>query len=203
MSCLGPNYNPIPPREWNRFESECTYNNFGITPSASLQLAFNKKGNILQYKKNSANLTKKQIYSQIARGMYTNRTTTWATQTESYTNPNTRNLLRANAVPVSIPLNQIPYLYPTCANLVNTTTNTLTILDGGTLNCNIIQNPCTGQQTYIGRRNICYPTSDSNVPGPGFLCYDDSQQTYYPKVRRTYLAGSSKWPVNSKFIFPA
>jgi len=203
MSCLGPNYNPNPPREWNRFENVCAYNNNVITPSASLQLANNYKGNILQYKKNSANLTKKQIYSQIAKGMNTNRKTTWATQTESYTNPNTGNLLRVNAVPLSVPLNQIPYLYPSCPNLINMATNTVTILEGGNLVCNVIQNPCTGQETRSEERNMCYPTSDSNVPGRGYLCYNDSQQTYYPKVKRTYLAGSNKWPTNSKFIFPA
>ena len=111
MSCLGKNYNPIPPREWSRFENYCAYHNTPVinkvvyvpllkqyisVDSLSYQLSMLKKGNILQYKKNSANITKNQRYSQIARGSWTNRTTTWATQSDSYTNPNTNSLKRIN-----------------------------------------------------------------------------------------------------------
>jgi hypothetical protein len=57
------------------------------------------KGNVLQYKANSSNLTKAQRYSKIAKGQWTNRNTTWATQsTRGYTNPNSTSLKRGGNV---------------------------------------------------------------------------------------------------------
>jgi hypothetical protein len=72
------------------------------------------KGNVLQYKKNSSNLTKRQRYAQIAKGQWTNRNTTWATQsTRGYTNPNNQSLQRVNSV--NITLDGQPTLAPvTC-----------------------------------------------------------------------------------------
>ena len=99
MSCLGPKYSPIPTREWTRFENRCIYNVVSTDYRAAAML---KKGNILQYKKNSANYTKAQIYSKIATGMWTNRTTTWAAQSETYTNPNTASLKRVNYTNINI-----------------------------------------------------------------------------------------------------
>lgn len=85
MSCLGPYYNPNPTREWFRYENRC--------PDKYILSTYQyKKGNILQYKGNSSNLTKNQRYSQIAKGMWTNRTKSWATQSDKYTNPNTNYL---------------------------------------------------------------------------------------------------------------
>jgi hypothetical protein len=57
------------------------------------------KGNVLQYKANSSNLTKSQKYSKIATGQWINRNTTWATQNNNgYTNPNTTFLKRSGNV---------------------------------------------------------------------------------------------------------
>jgi hypothetical protein len=72
------------------------------------------KGNVLQYKKNSSNLTQRQRYAQIAKGQWTNRNTTWATQsTRGYTNPNNQSLQRVNSV--NITLDGQPTLAPvTC-----------------------------------------------------------------------------------------
>jgi len=96
MPYLGSDYNPKPPREWYRFENQCTYSNapVQIQNGQAYLLEVLKKGNVLQYKKNSSNITKQQRYAQIAKGMWTNRTTNWATQTQSYTNPNTGSLKR-------------------------------------------------------------------------------------------------------------
>jgi hypothetical protein len=105
MSCLGPNYNPIPTREWDRFENVCIHNNNNssytnnnnnsiIWNGKSFPLSDLKKGNVLEYKKNSANITKQQRYAQIAKGKWINRTNTWASQTETYTNPNVGSLKR-------------------------------------------------------------------------------------------------------------
>ena len=49
--------------------------------------------------------------------------------------------------------------------------------------------------------NRCNPTSASDVPGPiTELCYNDGQQTYYPKTKLTYGTSGNKWPVNSKIV---
>jgi hypothetical protein len=103
---------PIPPRAWSRFENPCAYFLGNAAPNQRVYIPFfkesltkaelvyrlemYKKGNILQYKANSSNLTKQQRYSQIARGLWTNRTTTWATQSDIYSNPNTQSLKRVN-----------------------------------------------------------------------------------------------------------
>ena len=52
---------------------------------------------VLQYLQNSMQLTKQQRYSLIAQGKWTNRTTTWASQSSNGTsNPNTQRLKRVN-----------------------------------------------------------------------------------------------------------
>jgi len=110
MSCLGNKYNPRPTKEWYRYENPCVYQTFSNSTVVYIpflqeyvssdvlayELAVLKKGNILQYKKNSADITKSQRYAQIAKGSWTNRNTTWATQGVSYTNPNTTSLKRIN-----------------------------------------------------------------------------------------------------------
>lgn len=123
MSCLGNKYNPQPTREWYRYENRCTYDTstangtvvyvpllkqYVSSDALAYELSVLKKGNILQYKKNSANITKSQRYAQIAKGAWTNRTTTWGTQSVSYTNPNTNSLKRVNYSIISInPSNQV------------------------------------------------------------------------------------------------
>ncbi len=276
MPYLGSDYNPKPPREWYRFENQCAYSNapIQIQNGQAYLLDVLKKGNVLQYKKNSSNITKQQRYAQIAKGMWTNRTTTWATQTQSYTNPNTGSLRRVgynnintknptvllnlngrgqNAINnaaffllqdtdaaltcptdvtniyYSLPINdgdsgtigQVPapiippaykpplkeyaidvVLPPIYA--VNTTPETNVIPDGGTLVCNVSENICTGEIYSITQNQQCYPTSDSDVPGPIInLCYNDGLPTYYPRVRRTYSAGGNKWPQGAKGILAA
>ena len=114
MSCLGPKYLPVPPRLWSRVENPCAYTDseliknipgdyiylpYSTEPILKSQYEYQlrclKKGNVLQYKKN-CNLTKQQIYAQIAKNKWVNRTTTWATQTETSSNPNTKSLKRVN-----------------------------------------------------------------------------------------------------------
>jgi len=72
------------------------YSNLVVPGSqAEYYLAMLNKGNVLQYKANSSNLTKQQKYSLIAKGQWVNRNTTWAIQsTRGYTNPNTTSLKR-------------------------------------------------------------------------------------------------------------
>ena len=120
MSCYNSNcYLPQPPRAWSRVQNSCSLNtddeNTGLVkvpytntfiPAAALgdKMAMLNKGNVLQYKANSSNLTKSQRYSKIAKGQWVNRNTTWATQsTRGYTNPNTTSLKRSgNVVNIAI-----------------------------------------------------------------------------------------------------
>jgi len=265
MSCLGPEYNPVPTKEWYRFQNRCPTVLFdssqniinianALPQSYEYNVAVYKKGNVLQYKKNSANLTKNQRYSQIAKGMWTNRTKTWGSQSEYVTNPNSDLLKRINYETVLVPnysvdgteviepilstsaitsclpilkknfatLPSRSYLVnnnPTVPPVVVKTTTTLTlppyvyrpkiinpvaIQTGGSLIGTITSNPCTGkilQQTY---NQECYPTSESDVPGPEtILCWNDGLQTYYPKTKLTYGTSGNKWPTNAKLIFSA
>jgi hypothetical protein len=115
MSCLGPYYSPNPPREWSRVQNYCSlvYDNppstvklplieITVTYQASLYYAdLIRKGNVLQYKNNSSNLTKSQRYSKIAQGKWTNRNTTWATQSVEYTNPNIKSLKRVGNINIT------------------------------------------------------------------------------------------------------
>ena len=118
MFCFnGKCYLPQPPRAWSRVQNSCsliaptndTDNAFvrvpytdQIVPYVELgpRLAMINKGNVLQYKKNSSNLTNWQKYSLIAKGQWVNRTTTWASQsTRGYTDPNTQHLQRVGGTP--------------------------------------------------------------------------------------------------------
>jgi len=84
---------PQPPRVWYRVQNPF----IELSPLEADKIAMLNKGNVLQYKANSSNLTKAQKYSNIAKGF--NNNTTWATQsTRGYTNPNTKNLKRTGNV---------------------------------------------------------------------------------------------------------
>jgi hypothetical protein len=112
-------YLPQPPRVWSRVQNSCsldTDDNIDgfvklpysgqIVPASQLgyQIAMLNKGNVLQYKANSSNLTKAQRYSKIAKGQWVNRNTTWGSQSErGYTNPNAKSLKRSgNVVNIAI-----------------------------------------------------------------------------------------------------
>lgn len=182
MSCLGPLYNPRPPRAWSRVQI-CSLNlNGNFDPTQEIM---RNKGNVLQYKKNSSNLTKQQKYSQIAKGMWTNRTKTWASQTQTSSNPNTNSLLRVDYLETNIPT-----LDPFCPNS--------TIKDGGKLLGNTVVNQCTGDIILQTITEKCYLTTDSNVPGPiEKLCWNN-EQTWYPKQRLNMNNSGNKWPQGYK-----
>lgn len=195
-------YNPIPPRVWSRVQNPCSiiaYKN--DDPGANSNFAradYEKqmllKGNILQYKKNSSNLTKKQRYTQIAKGMWTNRTKTWATQSDTYTNPNMTSLLRVN-YSILDPSNNAFSSRPNPFGCPTTE-----IRDGGNLVCNVVVDPCT--QEVIKRsksQQLCNPTTDSDVPGQiQDLCWNDGTQTWYPRQRYIMPTSGTKWPQGYK-----
>jgi hypothetical protein len=164
MSCLGNQYNPQPTKEWYRFENSCVYDTttangtvvyvpllkqYISSDALAYELSVLKKGNILQYKKNSANITKSQRYAQIAKGAWTNRTTTWGTQSVSYTNPNINSLKRINYL--NIPIN------PSNEVTSSSTTYNVTSADG------VLCAPSTAasQNGFVPTNNS---SGDSNQP---------------------------------------
>ena len=216
------NYNPKPPRVWSRVQNPCTFVNpegpyfstYDPLTEKTVSLAqadydtkMINKGNVLQYKGNSARLTKSQKYSQLARLAGPNRTKVFATQSETYTNPNTTALLRQNYNTYSFP-NEIvgapnnisgPFAYG-ITNPDDCSGNT--IQDGGTLVCGTYANPCSGEiiKTSSTSSTICSPSSASNVPGSSILCWNTKVQTWFPRQRYTMNNSTNKWPINYKFF---
>ena len=195
-------YNPVPPRAWSRVQNKCVYppnTEDGKFAQAQYEQQMRLKGNILQYKKNSSGLTKNQRYAKIAKGTWVNRTKTWATQSDTYSNPNTTSLLRVNFVTISSTNNAFskrsdPF---NCKNLETK--------DGGSLICNTTVNPCTGEiiQKTISQ-NICNPSTDSDVPGAmTLLCWNDGTPTWYPRETRVMSTSGNKWPTNYKALVSA
>jgi hypothetical protein len=224
-SCI--NYNPIPPRVWSRVQNRCStdQNNTNepndvvyipltkqyVTPGqAQFQAQLLAKGNILQYKVNSANFSKKQNYARISNGYGSSRKKCFASQSETVSNPNTSSLLRVNYINVPYP-NQIvgapnnisgPFqtLVP---NPFDCSSNV--IPDLGNLVCGTIVSPCSGEIIQKTKSTqLCYPSTCSDVPGkPIELCWYPNIQTWYPKTRYTMNNSGNKWPVNYKAFVSA
>lgn len=195
MACDNNCYLPNPSRAWSRVQHSCSF--FDNSQQTYLESAMLNKGNILQYKKNSSNLTKRQRYAQIAKGLWTNRNTTWATQsTRGYTNPNNKSLQRVNSIDITLD-------YPPTTNFVRcvppvNTNNPIVIQDFGTLVCGTYENVCTGEIIRQPTDIICHPTTDSDVPGQiTELCWDDGTPTWYPKQQYVMTNSGNKWPVNA------
>lgn len=105
--CLEKKYLPIPPRLWERTHATCEILFEKIEDGTVFYPYFNRKvsntevayltkmlykGNILQYPSPSTNvggMTKKTNYARIAKGFGKYRKKAWASQTDSYTIPNT------------------------------------------------------------------------------------------------------------------
>jgi hypothetical protein len=219
------NYIPIPARVWSRVQNPCTYIEPGSTynqsfipltgqivsqAQADYDMKMMYKGNILQHKGNSGRLTKSQKYSQLARMAGPNRTKVFATQSQTYTNPNTTQLLRVGFSTFSFP-NQIvaapnnisgPFSYG-IPNPDGCSGNS--IQDGGTLVCGTYANPCSGEIYKQGPTTsiVCNPSSASDVPGTSILCWNNNIQTWFPKPRYTMNNSTDKWPINYKGFLSA
>ncbi len=216
----GYNYNPIPTRVWSRVQNPCTF----IVPGSDYSQSFIpltgqtvsqdeadyetkqiNKGNILQYKGNSARLSKSQKYSQLARCVGPNRTKVFATQSQTYTNPNTTGLLRVGSQTYPFP-NEIvgapnnisgPFEY----NIPNPNDcSGNSVQDGGILVCGTYSNPCTGEIIKKGvyPATVCNPASASNVPGFSTLCWNNKLQSWFPRQRYFMNNSTDKWPINYK-----
>lgn len=191
------NYNPVPARVWSRVQNKCTYEtnteNNVLNYYGELQM---RKGNVLQYKVNSASFTKVERYARAVKGLGPNRKKVYATQSETYTNPNTSNMARSGYT-----------VYPTLNNnVVNNSSNPCaTILDGGTLICGTLANPCSNEILKSAPKSsiICNPSSASNVPGIQILCWDYAVQPWYPKPRYVMNTTTDKWPQGYKAFVSA
>ena len=82
---------PTPPRLWTRATGECP-ENVNNNPDFYQKLAERRKAEIFQYKNNSTQISKKQYYARIAKGLNYTGKKSWATQNQIYTNPNTSGL---------------------------------------------------------------------------------------------------------------
>ena len=146
-------YGPYPTRVWSRASDDCVDLSGAVLPTGQPMtyddLSEKRKAVIFQYKNNSAGFSKKQHYSRLARGLGRQRGQTFATQSQSYTNPNTHNLVVDNSAVLLCP--------------------------GVTKNWAL--------------------TNENDTPGPlrRITNYPTVPLTNY-KVRRTYLAGGTKWP---------
>jgi len=206
----------------SRVQSTCIYSNNDISynsvyipitnqnvslEQANYETKLQYKGNILQYKGNSSRLTKNQKYTQIIKGLGSNKTKLFATQTQSYTNPNTTGLQRINYTTIPFP-NEIigqpnnisgPYQY-NVTNPFDCSSNS--IQEGGNLVCGIYVNPCSGiinKQTFSPSSTICNLSNCSNVPGkPIELCYNTKIQSLFPKQRYKMNNSTNKFPYGYK-----
>ena len=222
------NYNPKPARVWTRVENACAFNVTNVSENDLVYIPLTKqtvspiqatqinqmikKGNVLQYKKNSGNMTKNQRYSQIAKGKWTSKQS-YATQGFNYTNPNTTGLLRVNynVYPnpnfiVGQPNNPSGPFQPNVPN-PNNCPNEL-IVDGGSLVCNKYADPCTGEIIQTINNPTCFPTTCSDVPGPiQGLCWNPAIQTWFPRNKLTMNNSANGWPNNYKgfvsAVYPA
>ena len=97
-----PEFIPHPPRLWSRYQGDCGAQNSDCSMNCcftgwdvscnSAELDMRRKAEVFKYKKNDAELTKKQKWAQMVRGNGPSRKKVWATQSVSYTDPNAQNL---------------------------------------------------------------------------------------------------------------
>lgn len=98
--CIRPDSYPPPP--WARYTPECPDPN--MTPEEREKLQMRRKAETLKHVNNQHQFsaTKTQQYAFVAKG-YNQRRQTYATQTDSYTNPNTKNYPVLNGRSMTLP----------------------------------------------------------------------------------------------------
>jgi len=179
--CYKVKYIPKPSRAQNpcTFTLDSSYNSIYIpslkqTLPPAEAIAYDKevyKNFVLHNGPNTFKLSRTQKYSQLSKGFSPNRSKTFATQSQTYSNPNTTHFERINSVDIGP--NQLvgfpnnfsgPFEY----NVPNPYgCNTNTIQDGGNLICNIFTNPCTGLVTES-------PLAGPVITSVGGYCVDIS-----------------------------
>ncbi len=192
---MGPNYNPVPPRVWSRVQDD--------RPQQADQMLL--KGNVLQYKKNGSSLTKSQKYSKIAKGQWISRNKSYATKTQTYTNPNTNSLQRVNFATIPFPNNIVGSPNNSSGSFQTNVPNpfncpTTALQDGGSLIGNVQVLKCdNGTIVKTTRNNPYNSTTCSDVPGkPKVLYWDSTVETWYPRTRYVMPTSGTKWPEGYK-----
>jgi hypothetical protein len=218
-------YRPVPARAWSRVQDQCTFlNNINTQDTTYLPLTKKTvtlaqaeyiakqlyKGNILQYKANSSRITRAQRYSQISKSLWCNRTKTFATQSITYSNPNTTGLKRINSIQIPFPNaivgspNNISGPFQYAIPNPYGCSDSLTVQDGGRLLCNSHENVCTGEVLDVIPQVNCFPSYCSDVPGPVIeLCWNPRLKTYFPRQRYIMNNSGNKWPENYKLFTSA
>jgi len=203
-------YNPKPPRLWSRVQNP-------FVDNTNLQNLYKEKllskGNVLQYKNNSSNETKKQKYSKIARGVGPGRTKVFATQSEKYTNPNTNSFLRTGSRIIPFPNyvvgepNNISGPYSFNVPNPDNCNNDGSLEDGGTLVAGSYVKPCTDIILSNGKKKgdlIYNSSSSSDVPGRvSTLGWDPSLQPWFPRYRYIMPTAGGAWPKGAKIFISA
>lgn len=102
------NYTPssIPnPDIYGRRQPRCMMSSLTL-PTTFEELKDNpemqRKANVLQYRRNQTQLSKNMIYSKKINGKWTKISKTYATQGDTFTNPNTQSLLRTGGTLTSV-----------------------------------------------------------------------------------------------------
>ena len=208
--CLtnNPKLNPVPPREGYRTSNCNTLYSDDldiITPEQDDFIKQQYKGNILQYKANSCNFSQKMIYAKIMQGRWTNRKKCYASQTVTYTNPNTQYFNRAGGLYILLDgtATAFPPTCPQYTNVVNYNSNqranpaTAVIPSGGVFISNEQIDPCSDYIKKNPPSIFCFPTTCSNVPGKERnLCYISRNSCYYPKPKRVMTDVGGGLPIN-------
>jgi hypothetical protein len=171
-------YLPQPPRDWSRVQNSCSLDTTISTNINGLEkMNMLQKGNILQYKKNSSNLTINQKYSLIAQGKWVNRNITWATQsTRGYTNPNNTHLKRVQHIdvafdPITRLLIGVTSAPPTCITPISIINNVLPPNgSNSSLNPSILPPPPPINPTHTGTN---LPPTPTPIPIPPFVIQDE------------------------------
>ena len=164
-------YLPIPPRAWSRVETSCPNN----------MTDMEQKGNVLQYRAQSAFYTKKQRYSRIAKNEWTSRTKSWASQTDKRSEPNTTMMQRNGSINIRISAESGEILGPTLLP-VTCPTNQLDVFFFDTLPTN--QTPSNASSsssssilppTVMNANDLAtvLPTTYSTIPVPNDMIIQD------------------------------
>lgn len=211
MNCY---YLPQPPRAWSRQQNPITFVNPNdnyetsyipvtgeILPNglAAEQWAQWLKGNVLQYRgSTAASLTKSQKYSQLARMAGPNRRKVYATQNQTYTNPNVSNMPLAGKQVYQYPNNIVGApnnpAGPFATDIPNPQyIGTTDVIVGSSLVC-----PCIRTNG-----NIFNPSSASNVPGASEQCWNPRIQSYIPRQHLYMATSGNKFPINYKLFVSA
>lgn len=105
-ACIPQDGGPQPPRLWSRATEDCIATRSSGDGGPSQQdLDMRRKAEILQYKNNNSNMSKKQLWARTIKGYGPSGNRTWATQSAdgTYTNPNIDNLAKSGAFTLLCP----------------------------------------------------------------------------------------------------